>query len=230
MGIIEINNLKCKQGDFLLSIDTLNLDSGCIHGLVGKNGAGKTTFLRCIMKLKTFRGDICILGANIKESDQSFLQNIGYVNDENYFNGELTINQLANFMRSIYVNWDNALLRCLMDQYQLTEYCNKKIAHLSKGMGVKLAIAVAISHHPLLYVLDEPTSGVDPIVRIEVLSSLKQYAGNDEATVLFSSHILEDIEDIADTLMILNNGRMRTVNLDGESAFSREAIIEMIDA
>lgn len=167
---LKLQNV-CKQydaSDFMLNHVTFALPSGAIMGFVGENGAGKTTTIGCILNtLKKDSGLIEIFGKEMKDKDIQIRENIGVVYDGDNFPGYLTARQISDIMAGIYQQWDVSLFERYLEKFQLKS--NQKISKYSKGMTMKLAVAAALSHHPQLLILDEATSGLDPIMREEIL-------------------------------------------------------------
>lgn len=196
-----------KDSDFVLDHVSFSVPTGSIMGFVGENGAGKTTTIGCILNT-LFRdsGIVQILGKEMNDSDVELRENIGVVYDGDNFPGYLTAKQLCRIMQGIFTNWDNALFEHYLKLFKLSK--NQKIAKYSKGMTMKLAIAVALAHHPKLLILDEATSGLDPIMRDEMLEIFLDFVEKPEHSILLSSHITSDLEKIADYITFIHNGRI----------------------
>ncbi len=202
---IEIKNLVKSYGDFTLSIDSLNIPSGCIMGLVGSNGAGKSTMIKSILDLiKTDSGGITINGGGNR--NPAVREDIGVVFDEIKFPQIFTASDVRTVLKGVYKNWDDSLYEKYMEQFKLP--LKKKIKEFSRGMKMKLSLAAALAHHPKLLILDEATSGIDPVVRDEILDIFLDFIQDEEHTILASSHIISDIEKAADYVTFINNGRI----------------------
>ena len=202
---IEIKNLVKSYGDFTLSIDSLNIPSGCIMGLVGSNGAGKSTMIKSILDLiKTDSGEITIHGGSNRNPEAR--EDIGVVFDEIKFPQIFTASDVRMVLKGAYRNWDDDLYYHYIDQFKLP--AGKKIKEFSRGMKMKLSLAAAMAHHPKLLILDEATSGIDPVVRDEILDIFLSFIQDEEHTILASSHIISDIEKAADYVTFINNGRV----------------------
>lgn len=193
--------------DFVLDKVSFELPAGSVMGFVGENGAGKTTTIGCIMNT-LFRdaGNVQILGREMKDSDVELRENIGMVYDGDNFPGHLTASQLSHIMQGVYKNWDTALFQKYLELFRLNKA--QKISKYSKGMTMKLAIAAALAHHPKLLILDEATSGLDPVMRDEMLDIFLDFVGEPNHSILLSSHITSDLEKIADYITFIHNGKI----------------------
>lgn len=207
-NILEITKLekKYKKSNFSLDKVSFSVPYGSIMGFVGENGSGKTTTIKSILGIiKKDSGMITVFGQELSDCNVSLREDIGVVFDASNFNDTLTIAQLANVMSGVYKQWDSRKFLELRKQFNLPH--NKKIRTFSRGMSMKLSIAVALSHNPKLLILDEPTSGLDPIVRDEVLDVFLDFVGDETHSILLSSHITSDLEKIADYITFIHNGR-----------------------
>ena len=205
MNAIEIRNLKKSYSGFTLDIGALDIPKGCIMGLVGSNGAGKSTMIKAILDLiRPDDGEIKIDGESNK--NEASREDIGVVFDEIKFPQIFTVRDIRAVLKSVYKNWDDALYNKYITQFNLPE--KKKIKDFSRGMKMKLSIAAALAHKPKLLILDEATSGIDPIVRDEILDIFLEFIQDDDHTILASSHIISDIEKAADYVTFINNGKI----------------------
>lgn len=198
-NILELKNVSKKYGesDFALKDISFVLPGGSIMGYIGENGAGKTTTISCILNtLPKDSGMIKIFGKEMKDNDAVLRESIGVVYDGNNFPGYLSANQLADVMRGLYVNWDDRQFERFLSDFKLSK--NQKIRTYSKGMAMKLALAVALAHRPKLLILDEATSGLDPVMREEMLDVFLDFVQDEEHSILLSSHITSDLEKVAD--------------------------------
>ena len=201
MNAFTLTGLEKHYRDFDLKID-LALPQGCILGLVGENGAGKSTTIRLLLGMtKPDAGSVEVLGQR-----QAPKEEIGVVLDEPAFPDCLTPRQLGKVMKGIFRNWDGESYASYLRRLSLPE--NKRFKDFSRGMKMKLSIAVALSHHPRLLVLDEPTSGLDPLVRDEVVEMFADFARDEGHSVLISSHIVSDLEKLCDYVAFLHQGRL----------------------
>ncbi len=202
---IEIKNLVKTYNDFTLSIDSLEIPRGCIMGLVGSNGAGKSTMIKSILDLiATDRGEITVNGQS--NQNPTAREEIGVVFDELKFPQIFTAADVRTVLKGVYKDWDDALYEKYISQFKLP--LKKKIKEFSRGMKMKLSLAAALAHHPKLLILDEATSGIDPVVRDEILDIFLTFIQDEEHTILASSHIISDIEKAADYVTFINNGRI----------------------
>ena len=201
MNAIELKDLEKHYRDFDLRI-SLTLPQGCILGLVGENGAGKSTTIRMLLGMtRPDGGSLQVLGQPQADKEQ-----IGVVLDEPAFPECLTARQVGKVMAGIFRSWDKVAYEGYLKKLGLPE--NKSFKEFSRGMKMKLSIAVALSHHPRLLVLDEPTSGLDPVVRDEVVELFADFARQEDHSVLISSHIVSDLEKLCDYVAFLHKGRL----------------------
>lgn len=204
MNALELNKV-CKQyPNFALQDLTLHLPKGCILGLVGENGAGKSTTIKLILDmLRADSGEIRLFGAAPCAAARA---DIGVVLDEVGLPECLYAGQIGRVMRDVYPNWDEAVYASLLARLELPT--DKPFRSFSRGMKMKMGIAVALSHHPKLLLLDEATSGLDPIVRDAVLDLFSEFTRDAEHAVLLSSHIVSDLEKICDYIAFLHQGKL----------------------
>ncbi len=205
---IEIRGLCKRYKGF--SLDDLNLDLpyGCVLGLVGENGAGKSTTIRLIMDaLERDGGTVSVLGADNQSKEFLDLkEDIGVVLDETFVPEVINARQMGKIMAGTYKNWDQAVYDGWIRRFDLPP--DKKFKDYSRGMTMKLGIAAALSHHPRLLLLDEATGGLDPMVREELLEVFADFAAEEGHAVLLSSHIVSDLERICDYIAFLHKGRL----------------------
>lgn len=206
--MIEIKNVKkCYDDKFTLDIKDLTIPGGVIVGLIGENGAGKTTLIKSILNMIGLdQGNISIFGKNYIKNELEVKEEIGVVLDNVFFPEILTPRHIHFIMKDIYTNWDKNFYFQSLENFSLPE--NKKIKQLSKGMRKKLEIITALSHHPKLLILDEPTSGLDPVARAEILELFLDYIQDDNHTILLSTHITSDLEQTADYILFLKDGKI----------------------
>ncbi len=207
MNAIEIKGLCRSYGDFKLDHLDLTLPQGCILGLVGENGAGKSTTIKLILNMiKKDSGSITLLGRDHLENLRLTKEDIGVVLDDVGISGCLTPRQVGRIMAHSFRNWNDALYCDYLRRFSLPE--DKKFKDFSRGMKMKLGIAVALSHDPKLLILDEATSGLDPIVRDEILDIFMDFTRDDGHSILISSHIVSDLEKICDYIAFLHRGKL----------------------
>lgn len=184
-----------------------SVKKGFITGLIGPNGSGKTTTIRMIMDLlKADKGSIEIFGEVLEGNEERIKERIGFVHPENSFYNHLSVKQTGRLVSAFYKKWDEALFSYYTNLFELG--LKTKVSELSTGMKMKLSLSIALSHHAELIILDEPTSGLDPIVRSEVLEILRDVIQDEKKTVLFSTHIITDLEKVADYIIFLNKGQL----------------------
>ncbi len=208
-NILEVKNLTKNFKEFSLNNISFSLEKGYIMGLIGPNGSGKTTLIKILMGLmKADGGEVLIFNLDNNDKSKSLLikERIGFVYDENYFYEELTVNQTKNFIAPFYKNWDDEKFISMQKDFNLPG--KRKVKELSKGMKMKLSLALALAHDPDFIIMDEPTSGLDPVFRSEVLDLLREVIQNENKGILFSSHITNDLDKIADYITFINNGEM----------------------
>ena len=204
MNAIELKGLKKSFPDFTLGPVDLSVPEGTILGLIGENGAGKSTTIKLMLGLlRTDAGSITILGQDAKKLDKN---EIGVVLDEPGFPTLLNAKEVRSFLKDIYRNWDDVLWQDYLRRFELPQ--EKKFSDFSKGMKMKLAIAAAMSHHARLLILDEPTSGLDPVVRDEVVTILSEFTREPDHSILLSSHIVSDLEKLCDYIAFLHKGQL----------------------
>ena len=208
MNAIEIKGLTKRYKDFALEGLDLTLPMGCVLGLVGANGAGKSTTIRLIMDaMERDGGTVEVLGVdNQSQEFQKVKEEVGVVLDETCVPEFITARQLGKIMADTYRNWEQDTYERWLDKFQLPG--NKKFKEYSRGMTMKLGIAAALSHRARLLLLDEATSGLDPMVREELLEVFADFAAQDGHAVLISSHIVSDLEKICDYVAFLEKGRL----------------------
>ena len=205
---IEMKHVTKKYASFQLEDVSLTLPSGCIMGLVGENGAGKSTTIGLIMgSIRRDAGEIFVLGQdNTKKEFDAVKEDIGVVLDEAYFPEVLNAVNVNQIMKHTYQRWDEKQYFDYIKHFSLEE--KKMFKDYSRGMKMKLAIAVALSHKPKLLILDEATSGLDPIIRDEILEIFNEFTREEDHTVLLSSHIISDLEKISDYIAFLHQGKL----------------------
>lgn len=204
--ILTVKDLQKKYNNFTLGPINTSFKGGVIIGLIGENGAGKTTFIKSILGIIKSTGKVEIFGHDISTEEKNVKENIGVVLDNSFFPEVLTANDIDKIMNPLYKNWDPGLFYNLLERFSIPK--NKTIKTLSKGMRKKLEIAAALAHHPKFLLLDEPTSGLDPVVRKEVLDVFLDFIQDEEHTILLSTHITSDLEHIADYILFLNHGQI----------------------
>lgn len=204
MNAIEIRNLSKDYRDFRLDGLSLTLPQGCIMGLIGENGAGKSTTIKSILGIiRPDSGSIRVFGREISPKDKN---DIGVVLDEVGIPECFSVRDVNRVMKHTYHNWDEAQFFGFVKRFRLPE--KKRFKEFSKGMKMKLGIAAALSHHAKLLILDEATSGLDPLIRDEITDLLCEFTRNESCSILISSHIVSDLEKLCDYIAFLHDGRL----------------------
>ena len=207
MNALEIRDLTRHFGDFTLDSLNLTLPGGCILGLIGENGAGKSTTIRLILgMLRPDGGTVTILGRDNRDNLALTKQDIGVVLDEVGIPECMTPKQVGIVMADVFTRWDVKTYEGLLERFSLPG--NKKFREFSRGMKMKLGLAVALSHEAKLLILDEATSGLDPVVRDEVVSILSEFTRDESHSILISSHIVSDLEKLCDYVAFLHRGKL----------------------
>ncbi len=208
MNAIELSHINKSFGAFAIRDLCLEVPAGTICGLVGENGAGKSTTIRLLMNaLRPDSGTAAVLGVDTASPDfNAVKEDVGVVLDEAYFPETLNAAQVGKIMAGTYRRWDQGRYEGYLDRFALPR--GKAFKDFSRGMKMKLAIAVALSHQPRLLVLDEATAGLDPIVRDEVLDIFNEFTREEDHSILISSHILSDLEKLCDYIAFLHQGRL----------------------
>lgn len=207
MNALEIKNLTKSYPGFTLDNLNLTLPSGCIMGLIGENGAGKSTTIKLILDMiHKDSGSITILGKDNTDSIELTKEDIGVVMDEVGIPECLTVKQVGNVMKHTFRNWDDTEYTRLVQKLALPD--KKQFKEFSRGMKMKLGIAIALSHNAKLLILDEATSGLDPVVRDEVVEMFSDFTRDENHSILISSHIVSDLEKLCDYVAFLHNGKL----------------------
>ncbi len=207
MDAIKVENLTKRYHKFVLDGVSFTVPSGVIVGFIGENGAGKTTTIKAMLGLiQADRGNLTLLGHNPAEKDGSWKEEIGVVFDESYFPENLTPRDVGRIMKRMYHTWEPQKFRKYLSEFSVPE--GTRFKELSRGMKMKLSIAVALSHATRLLILDEATSGLDPVIRSEILDIFQEFIQDDNHTVFLSSHIVSDIERVSDYILLLHQGKL----------------------
>lgn len=204
MNVIEIKNLTKKFKGFALDNVSISLPTGCIMGLIGENGAGKSTVIKSILGIiHPDGGEINIFG---KEPTAEMKNDIGVVLDEIGIPMQFNIKNVDSIMKNVFTNWNSDVFYDYIKKFNLPD--KKAFKTFSKGMKMKLGIAVALSHDAKLLILDEPTSGLDPLVRDEIIDIFNDFTRDETHSILISSHIVSDLEKICDYITFIHNGKI----------------------
>ncbi len=207
MNALEIKNLTKAYPGFTLDNLNLTLPSGCIMGLIGENGAGKSTTIKLILDMiHKESGSITILGKDNTDGIELTKEDIGVVMDEVGIPECLTVKQVGKVMKNTFRNWDDAEYTRLIQKLALPD--KKQFKEFSRGMKMKLGIAIALSHNAKLLILDEATAGLDPVVRDEVVEMFSDFTRDENHSILISSHIVSDLEKLCDYVAFLHKGKL----------------------
>lgn len=207
MNAIEIKNLTKNYGSFKLDNVSLTIPGGAILGLIGENGAGKSTTIKCLLNLiRRDGGEVSIFGKDAVKDERAVKEDIGVVLDESTFHDTLKAREVGKILAKVYKHWDAPLFASYLQKFDLPD--NKYVKEFSRGMKMKLSIAAALSHHPRLLILDEATGGLDPVVRDEILDEFLAFIQDEEHSILISSHITSDLEKVADYIAYLHKGKV----------------------
>lgn len=204
---IEISGVTKRYEGFTLDNVSFNVSKGSIMGFIGQNGAGKTTTIRSMLNITNIdEGEIRLLGLDHIKNEHEIKSRLAVVFDELPFQDMFNASDMARIFEGLYTEWDNAAYRNYLERFKLP--VKKKIGEYSKGMKMKLQIACALSHNAELLVMDEATTGLDPVVRDEILHIFMEYLKDGERSILMSSHITADLEKIADSVTFINKGKI----------------------
>lgn len=207
MNALEVKNLSKTYGSFHLNNISFQLPSGCILGLIGQNGAGKTTTIKLLLDMiKRDSGTITILGKDNQTNFEATKEDIGVVLDESGFPDGITVRQVNQIMKHTYTHWNASTFNQYIQRFSLPK--TKAFKEFSRGMKMKLSIAVALSHNAKLLILDEATSGLDPIIRDEILDIFYDFTKEESHSILLSSHIVSDLEKLCDYIAFIHQGTL----------------------
>ncbi|AGY75662.1 ABC transporter ATP-binding protein [Clostridium autoethanogenum] len=204
---ISVRGLNKTYKNFSLKNVSFSVPKGSIVGFIGENGAGKTTTLKAILNLISREsGEIKILGRDNIKDEKYIKEQIGVVFDESNFHDTLNAKNISKFMAKIYKQWDSNLFFNYLDKFQVPK--DKIVKEFSRGMKMKLCIAVALAHNPKLLILDEATGGLDPVAREEILDIFLDFIQDEEHSILLSSHVTSDLDKIADYITFIHEGQI----------------------
>ena len=206
-NVIELKNVVKDYGDFKLDHISFAVPEGSVCGFIGQNGAGKTTTINLILDIiNRDEGEINLFGKPVDKAHAYVRVDVGVVFDEMGFHEFMTAKDINIMMKNIYKNWDEVAFFDYLKKFSLPS--KKKCGAFSRGMRMKLQIAVAMSHKAKLLIMDEPTSGLDPIVRNEMIGIFRDFVVEEDHTILLSSHITGDLEKIADEVVFIDGGKI----------------------
>ena len=206
--IVELDRLSRRFGaKQALSEITLRVERGSVFGLVGENGAGKTTLIRHVLGLlKAKQGSVRVFQLDPVRYPKDILARIGYLSEDRDLPDWMTVAQLMRYNQAFYRAWDEKFAGQLQDQFELDP--TQQVKRLSRGQRARVGLLIAVAHRPDLLILDEPSSGLDPVVRRDILSAIIRTVADEGRTVLFSSHLLEEVERVADQIAMIHHGRI----------------------
>jgi len=221
---LEINGLTVDFGNFKLDNITTNIRKGCITGLIGRNGSGKSTLIKTIMRQQdAVCGNILYNGQKFSEHEVEILNSIACVFDSPHFNMYAKPKNIVKLYKAMYKNFDMQLYGDLMKKFNLSD--NLRVNKFSFGMQRKYCLILALCQKPQILILDEPTSGIDPFDRSEVVGLIQEFMMDEEHTVLFSTHITEDLDKIADYIVMMENGKI-TLDEDKNTLTERYRLVQ----
>ena len=201
---IEVKNLKKTYDNFVLGEDSFEIKKGFITGFIGKNGMGKTTTIKSLLSLINYEGEVFVDGEDAR--NLNYLQDVGIIMDDSFLSKDWKISLVNEAMKCGYENWKEEEFFEYVKKFGIEK--DKKVRELSRGMKIKLMLSIALSHEANLLILDEPTSGLDPSMRDELTDILKDFVEDENNTVLFSTHITEDLDRIADYIVFIDDGKI----------------------
>lgn len=223
MVAVKFNNVKKQLGDFNLDIPSLQIKKGYITGFIGQNGAGKTTTMKLILDMLCLdEGDIEVEGLNTKVAPEKIKEKIGYVGEPTGYPEESRLKHIKKMICPFYKTWDEGLF----EQYTKSFHLNldKKYGELSTGQKKQFDLVMALAHKPELILLDEPTAGLDPVVRNEILELLMTHMQDEKVTVFYSTHITSDLEKACDYLVYIQNGKV-VMDIEKDELLSQYCIV-----
>lgn len=221
---LEINGLTVDFGNFKLDNITTNIRKGCITGLIGRNGAGKSTLIKTLMRQQdAAAGNILYNGQKFSEHEVEILNSIACVFDTPHFNMFAKPKKMVKLYKALYKNFDMELYDRLMKKFNLPS--DLRISKFSFGMQRKYCLILALCQRPQILILDEPTSGIDPFDRSEVVGLIQEFMMNEDHTVLFSTHITEDLDKIADYIVMMENGKI-TIDEEKDTLTERFRLVQ----
>lgn len=207
MNILQVENLSKTYPTFKLDNVSFSLEKGYIMGFIGRNGAGKTTTLKSMLRfVHPESGNVSINGFDIEKDEFAVKNSIGFVSGLDGFYNSKKIKQVTDITKKFFSNWNDETYKNLLEKFNLDE--NKFIKNLSAGMKVKYQLALAMSHDAKLLILDEPTSGLDPVSRDELVILFQDYVADGEHSILFSTHVISDLEKCADYITYIKKGKI----------------------
>ena len=207
-SVITVSELTRRFGaKTALASVSLSIPRGAVYGLVGANGAGKTTLIKHILGLlRAESGSVRVFGLDPVADPVGVLSRVGYLSEDHDLPGWMRVDELTSYSRAFYPAWDNAYAEELRQAFALDS--TARISNLSKGEKARLGLLIALAYRPELLVLDEPSTGLDPVVRRDILDAIMRTIADEGRTVLFSSHLLDEVERVADHVTMIHHGRI----------------------
>ncbi|WP_077622569.1 ABC transporter ATP-binding protein [Sediminibacillus massiliensis] len=206
-NVVELINVSKRFKDFSVKNIDLQVKQGFVTGFIGANGAGKSTTIKMMMNLlKPDAGEVKLFGMDYRTHEKAIKERIGFVYDGNVFFEGLNLKDIKRIVSPAYKSWDDAIFHRYIEQFELP--MNKAIKTFSKGMQMKASLAIALSHHAELIIMDEPTAGLDPIFRRELLALLQEIMVDGNRTIFFSTHITTDLDRVADYIAFIQKGEL----------------------
>ncbi len=224
---LEVINLTKNYPEFQLKKINIKLPKGKIIGLIGENGSGKTTTIKAILNLISYdKGNIIIFGKDNKDLTKIDREQIGIVLDDSFFSPILNVNDINKLMKYFYHNWNEKLYYETIKKFKIP--CNKPLKEFSSGMKMKIKVLCAIAHKPKLLILDEPTNGLDPIFRYEIIELFNNFVSNSENSILMTTHITSDLEHLADEVIFIDDGHI-ILDVSKKEIDNEYGIVELLE-
>ena len=205
--VIDVRQLSRSFGE-TVALDQVDLSvfAGCVFGLVGENGAGKTTLLKHLIGLYAAKqGAVRVFDRDPVHETVEVLSHIGFLSEERDLPDWMAVGELATFTAAFFANWDKTYAQELLDTFELS--ARQKVRTLSRGQRARMGLVLALAHRPRLLLLDEPSSGLDPVVRRDILAAIVRTVADEGRTVVFSSHLLDEVQRVSDNVAMLHRGR-----------------------
>ena len=207
MELLKVENLCKTYPSFKLQDVSFSLEEGYIMGFIGRNGAGKTTTIKSMLNIiSAEKGSSKICGYDIQTNEDEVKKSIGFISGTDGFYSTKKLKTISSVYKKFFPTWNQEKYESLLQKFKLDE--NKKIKELSAGMKIKFQLALAMSHDAKLLILDEPTSGLDPVSRDELILLFQEYVADEKHSILFSTHVISDLEKCADFITYINNGKI----------------------
>ena len=224
---LKVSNLTKNYQGFELKQINIKLPKGKIIGILGENGSGKTTTIKAILNLIPYdKGNIKIFGKDSKKLTKEEREKIGIVLDNSFFSPILDANDINKLMKNFYHNWNEKFYYDTLKKFKIP--CNKPLKELSSGMKMKIRVLCAIAHEPKLLILDEPTNGLDPIFRYEIIELFNNFVSNGENSILITTHITSDLEHLVDEVIFIDDGNI-ILDVSKKEIDNEYGIVELLE-